>query len=54
MRALVQWLQERNNSEYRGMRRIDAAEQYHEENEGSKEKWTSDTTRQGNDESSDH
>jgi hypothetical protein len=37
-----------------GMRCIDTAEQYHKGKESSKEKWTSNTTRQGNDESSDH
>jgi len=43
-----------NKSEDGGMRRVDTAEQYHKENEGSKEKWTSNTARQGNDESDDH
>jgi len=43
-----------DKSEYGWIRRIDTAEQCHKENEGSKEKWTSDTARQGNDESNDH
>ena len=43
-----------NKSGDGGMRRVDTAEQYHKKNEGSKEKWTSDTARQGNDESNDH
>jgi len=45
---------ESNKSEYRGMRRINTAEQCHEENECSEEKRTSDATRQGNDESNNH
>lgn len=45
---------ENNGSEDGGMRRINTAQQYHKENEGSKEKRTSDTAHQGNDERSNH
>lgn len=43
-----------NESGDGGTRRVDTAEQYHKENEGSKEKWTNDATSQGNDESDDY
>jgi len=45
---------ENDKSEYGGMQRIDTVEEYHKGDEGSKEKRTSDTARQGNNESNDH